>query len=214
MCRNGKKKSLDCADAIKSIIDHETANVNDEEGLQNKLKVASEDIRTIKVAEKLLIETLNEKDKYLKNMYDEKEKSIKCIDLKHKRIQTLENENVSLNKQCLADDEKEKGKNGLIEALKSQLKEYANRVSVLESKLDQTRINRDTTETSAAAQEHRPPPLTPASAILFHDSMCGKINSTICSKENIEVQKIWAPKLANVLEEVEEVEEISRRSIL
>ena len=37
--------------------------------------------------------------------------------------------------------------------------------------------------------------------------MCGKINNTLCSRENINVHKIWAPKIENVLEEIDALDE-------
>ena len=45
-------------------------------------------------------------------------------------------------------------------------------------------------------------PQTPK-VILMHDSMCGKINNTLLSKEMVSVEKVWAPTLPDVLNTIE-----------
>ena len=41
--------------------------------------------------------------------------------------------------------------------------------------------------------------------IILHDSLCGKINNTILSRENVSVRKIWAPDTEKMEEELEHV---------
>ena len=43
--------------------------------------------------------------------------------------------------------------------------------------------------------------------VLFHDYMCGKVNNTVLSKEAVDVNKVWAPKLSDVRYEVEKMDE-------
>ena len=38
--------------------------------------------------------------------------------------------------------------------------------------------------------------------VLFHDSLCKKINPTILSKEKVTTKKIWAPTLADIQKEI------------
>ena len=93
----------------------------------------------------------------------------------------------------------------IIDELQKQLREYANRITTLESKLDQASAGVTENVIHEPCQSPYPPQ---PKVILFHDSMCGgKINDTICSRENIEVEKIWAPRINNVIEEIENLEE-------
>ena len=43
--------------------------------------------------------------------------------------------------------------------------------------------------------------------MFLHDSMCGKINNTLLSKEMVNVEKVWAPTLPDVLYQIENMEE-------
>ena len=83
-----EKKSLNCADKI--ISENRNTTMNDEKDVKIKLETACEEISTLKAAEKLLFESLNEDNKYLKNLYEEK---LHCINQKHKLFQMLENDN-------------------------------------------------------------------------------------------------------------------------
>ena len=42
--------------------------------------------------------------------------------------------------------------------------------------------------------------------ILLHDSLCGKINDTILSRENITMKKIWAPNLNEINKTLDEMD--------
>ena len=86
---------------------------------------------------------------------------------------------ISLNVKCMEANVKEVASKDLIDSLKIQLKEYANHFNTLESKFDWIYSIRSIPTTSTPAQDPQTPLPPQAMAILFHDSMCSKINSTL-----------------------------------
>ena len=46
----------------------------------------------------------------------------------------------------------------------------------------------------------------PPKIIILHDSLCGKINDTILSRENVTVKKVWAPNILEIKKKINEME--------
>ena len=212
--------------------------------LGSKIEKAEEEIRSYKAAEKILIESIDGKDKKIMNLYNDKERHMNTINEKHKMIQILEEENKTLKdvrdrcqklesenvlfqgdidkgnetildrenliktlyERCTTADVKEEANGGIIASLKTQLKAYSDRVTDLESKIDQSRKETPTQPDEGETTAFHSIPFQPK-VLLFHDSMCGKINETVCSRENIEVKKVWAPHIRNVLDEIDNIQE-------
>ena len=167
---------------------------------------------------------INQKHKTIQKMEQER----KDLQTKHERYGNIKKENTTtkeevgklkltlndrekiistLYEKCTVADAKESGNQDVIEALKRKLKGYADRVTTLETKLDQGLSDRITHGMGNLTYESRPLSPTEPKVILFHDSMCGKINDTLCSREKIKVEKVWAPQLINLQEEIDKLEE-------
>ena len=202
----------------KNSMNRETSNTEKEiktvimdEELKARLDESLSETRSLKAAEKLLMETIAEKGKKIDSLYEEKEKYSKTIIEQQKEIFSL--------KQSLGEvDVRESSSCGLIDALKQQIREYSARVENLEGKLEKLIEEKTvlTNEISTSRQlmvssfpsTSQPNFTAPKpKIILMHDSICGPITEGICSKENIITKKVWAPHLINVQEEIENLEE-------
>ena len=94
------------------------------------------------------------------------------------------------------------------------MKEYSNRVTNLEGNIDKYLQEKTSKQLSRTEPNQIPaevPPTIPdrttqPKVLLMHDSICGKINNTICSKENIDVEKVWAPNVSKLSEEIDKIE--------
>ena len=219
-------------DSEKVSLEINTASTITDELLQARIDELMNEIQALKASQKLLMESLDEKDKKIMILYEGKEKRLNCINEKHKMIQNLEIENRELlafrDDDTIKENDLLKGENEaqkqylreseakyfssleLIDALKRQIKEYSNRVDNLKGDLETLREEKADLQTRITVLDQTPLQTpTPFDSspqhkvILMHDSMCGKINNTLCSKENVKVEKVWDPHVAKVQEEIE-----------
>ncbi len=135
----------------------------------------------------LKVQTLSrERDQYLQKLGETQEK---FIDVRNKLDANFEVNN-ALKDQVLQ----------LVELNKS-LQSAINRTPDRRNLRQQQRSDRDDEEEEEEDEEETPRD----EVVILHDSMCGKINNSLLSREKVKVKKVWAPDLEQMEDALDHV---------
>ena len=101
----------------------------------------------------------------------------------------------------------------IINLIKLQLKEAHDRNKSLESNLsialkNNTKISVINKEKENDESQIKPNEINQPKVVLLHDSLCGKVNETILSRENISTKKVWAPNINDMNKKLDEIENV------
>ena len=122
---------------------------------------------------------------------------------------------IQLDCQCQSQQTQIEGKQDIINFLtQTNTKLQENLTEVLKRQEEASPVvttpitgtqNVNVSDTSLRQDSHDRP-----TVVLFHDSLCNKINNTMMSKEKVSITKVWAPTLGETQEKVDDVDRVDR----